>query len=140
MRCLVSVVVAVMFSAGAAAQKPKPGGAAVKKVEPANVTITGCLTKGSEGGAPLLTHALMSEAIAQSKSAGAKAAKRADAKPTTYALAASAALDAHLGHKVEISGTIAKPPAPADAKPGMARRTYDTVTVKTIKMLSGKCP
>jgi hypothetical protein len=140
MRCLVSLVAAVvMFSAGAAAQKPKAGGA-MKKIEPANVTVTGCVAKGSEGGAPLLTHALTSEAIAKSKTAGTKAAKGADAKPMTYALAASTALDAHLGHKVEISGTIAKPPAPVDAKPGMARRTYDTVTVKTIKMLSARCP
>jgi hypothetical protein len=141
MRCLVSLVVAVlMCSTAAAAQKPTERREVVKTVEPANVTVIGCLARGSEGGAPLLTHALKSDAIAKPKVAGAKGAKGATAKPMTYALVGNTALDAHLGHKVEVSGTIAKPPAPIDAKPGMARKTYDTVTVKTIKMLSASCP
>jgi hypothetical protein len=141
MRYLVILIVAALLcSAAPAVQAQKEQKDVARKPEPASVTVTGCLARGTEGGALLLTHALRTDAPAKPKAEATKAGKGANATPNTYALVGGTALDAHLGHKVEIAGTLAKPAPPVDPKPGMLRKTYDTLTVKTVKMVSASCP
>jgi hypothetical protein len=88
----------------------------------APVTVTGCLEKGDEQGEFQLSHATGSDAQQYELTAG----KGVD-------------LNAHVGHKVEITGEKA---SAADAK-GVgkeAQKTHEQVTVNSLRHIAAKCP
>lgn len=135
--------------AGAAAQTPRGRDQMDKNMDPASVTVTGCVAKDGEAGSLMLTHAMKTDEMGKPMAPMAKDAMGKDTmgkdlmtKDRSYALIGGMGIDVHLGHNVEIVGTMAKPTAATGAKPGMADKSmmHDAVTVQTVTMLSAVCP
>ena len=120
---------------GSAQQNPAAGKDIVKPS-----TITGCVAQS--GGVYRLDHAIAgtdSDVDTQNRPS-------TEASPTpkmmSYALL-GVDLKAHLGHKVEVTGTISsdktgKDSAPMKATPDM--KPAGTLNVKSVKMVSTTCP
>lgn len=140
--CLVTVCSVVTFGAQAPGTKPEQG--AMKLDAP--VTIVGCVAAGTGAGQFELTNAMMASAMAQEKM-NEKAKTNAGA---TYMLTGGENLKAHMGHKVEVTGTLAKmtghdkmageKPAAAAKDPSAAAKVHGTVAVTAVKMVSATCP
>ena len=109
------------------------------------VTVTGCVANGKEAGQYLLTNAV----IAPEKASSATGATSAPSFDKTASMVAGASytlkgdhLDAHVGHKVEVTGTTWHEKATstteiASSKDSTSPQT--TLDVKTVKMLSTTC-
>jgi hypothetical protein len=112
------------------------------------VTVTGCVAKGNEAGQYVLTNAVLaSEKTAATGTTTAPSIDKTASKAagTSYALKGDN-LEAHVGHKVEVTGTTWQEKAnPTDSKetstPTSAGSTSPQTTfdVKTVKMLSTTC-
>ncbi len=131
------------------ADKPSDPKAAVSVTPTTPVfTATGCIAKDAERGRYRLTNAEVVPS-AMPVATGTSGAPTLDApssmeQPTTYALYGNN-LKAHLGHKVEVTGTAsrthvadAKPTANGPATPAIESRP--TIDVTSLKMLSTTCP
>ena len=131
------------------ADKPSDPKAAVS-VTPATavLTATGCIAKDAERGRYRLTNA---EVVANTTpvATGTSGAPTLDApssmdQPTTYALYGNN-LKAHVGHRVEVTGTASRTHV-TDAKPTAnepptpAFESGSTIDVTSLKMLSTTCP
>ena len=117
-----------------------------------SVTVTGCVAAGTEAGRFILTNAAVVPAATAATTGTSGVASPADAAATTsYALTGSD-LKAHLGHKVEVTGTTsqhaakattAAPAAPAAdasaAVPAAASAPDATLDVKSLKMVAATC-
>ena len=144
-RLFVTFSLAAMCSTAAvAAQTPATPSAGQKPDH--TVTVTGCVAPGTGAGQFMLTNATSMPTVAADK---AKPPMEKDKMPPghtmSYLLVGGTDLKAHVGHKVEVSGTLAKPGVPADpaAKPDPGARAKDmggTVTVASVKMVSATCP
>lgn len=117
------------------------------------VTVTGCVAQGTDADHFKLTNAMMSPT--PMGTTGADAAAKPDASKTEAS--ASYELDGgnlkpHLGHKVEVSGTMdkksmdhstmAKPDAGAKEPMGTSGQkdmTAGKINVKSVKMLAATC-
>ena len=125
---LAGTVAAAQSGAGAPGQaKPSDAGAAI--------TVTGCVAAGPADQFQL-TNATMGSAAAEKDKPSADKPKLGLA---TYNLAGGTNLKAHVGHKVEVTGSIAKPDAAA-AKPAGADAPRGTLNVSNVKMVSSTCP
>ena len=128
----------VVFLAGsvaalsAQAGQPKPG------VKPS--TITGCVAQS--GTSFRLDHAV----VATDPDVDAQNRPGTEAGPTpktmSYALT-GADVKAHVGHKVEVTGTISSDAKSENVReikvvPGM--KLVGTLNVKSVKMISATCP
>ena len=147
-----SLGVLVLVSAASVGAQQYPAPKSDDKVAKDALTVTGCVGAGTEPNTFILT-----------KSGGAAATAAAPAAPTTPPTAAAPAADAviyrldspekvkaHLGHQVEVTGTLDETKA-ADAKEATpspdAAKTAGTsgkqpslkLKVKEVKMLSGTC-
>ena len=93
-------------------------------------------TRGAEGSAFILTKAMKSTGAAASSPASPNATSAASAAPTaSYRLDADdSKLTAHVGHKVEIMGTLADS-STAAPKAGESPR----LKVDSVKMIAAKC-
>lgn len=138
--CLVSVA-ALYGAATLAAQSGPPPSDQGKKPDH-TVTLTGCVAAGASAGHYTLTHATHAPAVAKD-AAGAKDKMAAD-HAMSYMLVGGGDWKPHVGHKVEVVGTVAKPDP---AKDTMAKTEKDkmpmmggTVTVTSFKMVSATCP
>jgi hypothetical protein len=155
--------IAILCSTGAAiAQAPAPKEpaakdqtAADKKMKEATVSVTGCVAQGADATHYVLNNATMTPAA---KTGTASKEMPADHPMMSYTLNGGE-LKPHVGHKVEVSGTIEKESMGMDAgkmgtmsdksKPGAADKMGKTgstemasgaLKVKSVKMLSTTCP
>jgi hypothetical protein len=147
--------IALATVASLAAQQPpaqqpptaqQPPAPAAAPASPGQVVITGCVqrtaqlpvgTAGTPAAAPDATKFILTKA---------SPASDATATPKTYRLdAEESALTAHVGHKVEITGTLdaAKPAAAVagdPAPPAAAAASPSKLKVASVKMIAASCP
>lgn len=131
--CAMACTAAVVTAQGAAT------GQDTTKKGMKDVTVTGCVSEGT-GGQYMLTNATMSGAM--------KSETKTEMKPMSFNLMGGE-LKAHVGHKVEVSGTM-------DPSKMMKHDTMDKdavektagdkmamggeIDVKSVKMISASCP
>lgn len=111
-----------------------------------SVTVTGCVAPGTGTGQFILTNAVTMPAVADKAKPVAEKEKMPPGRTMTYMLVGGTDLKAHVGHKVEVMGMLAKPGVPpsSSAKPdpgaSASKDTGGTVTVSSVKMVSATCP
>jgi hypothetical protein len=157
-RVLTTTCMAIVCSAGVAmAQAPaydKPQ--ADKKIAENSVIVTGCVADKNAGGQYLLTNAVKSGATAATATTAPPAAAATGTTGTTsvppalsFELWGGENLQAHLGHKVEITGTMDKADIdkigkPEEKKAEMATSEKDVKALKlkvtAVKMIAAVCP
>jgi len=121
-----------------------------------NITVTGCVaraqqsptgTTGTTGATATKSEAkfiLTNASLDTSKATGAAGTTGSAAPSSTsiaseYRLDASdAKLSAHVGHKVEISGTV-EAPSMSEQKPAASAANSPTLKVDTVKMIASTC-
>lgn len=100
---LSAISLATVCSVAALGAQSKPETAAQPAKPEAPVTISGCVAPGTAMGQFQLTHASVAGAAAEKPADAAK--PHADA---TYLLTGGENLKAHVGHKVEVTGTLSR--------------------------------
>jgi hypothetical protein len=132
---LAGYVAALPAHAGPKGQKPTTGKDGVKPS-----TIIGCVAQS--GAVYRLDHAI----VGRDPDVDTQNRPGTEASPTpkimSYVLT-GADLKAHLGHKVEVTGTISSDKTPKDTAeitgvPGM--KLVGTLNVKSVKMVANTCP
>jgi hypothetical protein len=113
------------------------------------VTVTGCVAEGTEAGSYTLTNAKVSgNPAASPTTTGTAGTERAEKSSSmehsgSYQLKGGD-LKAHVGHKVEVTGTTSDDKrTDKSANAGTTATTKDmpsTLTVKSVKMVSTTCP
>lgn len=116
-----------------------------------SVTVTGCVQKaearatGTTGttGTTETKFVLANASIKTDQTAGTTgttAAPPATAVASEYRLDTDESkLSMHVGHKVEITGTI-EPPSGSEQKPPASAANAPTLKVDTVKMVASTCP
>lgn len=149
--CALATVAAQTPPAGGAQTPPTTGTSAAAST----VTVTGCLARADEA-APTGTAGTAGAAMGATKfvlktAGGAAAAGTATAGTTgtakagtasSYRLdAADAKLSPHVGHQIEVTGTVEKMPAGASAEAGAAASApmAPKLKVESVKMISANC-
>jgi len=138
-----------MTMIGAASLAAAQAGSLDKKMDADKVTVTGCVATGSGEGSYTLTNAVMSSAVAE-KGSMAKDKPMPTEKDTmaadhamSYSLIGGDDLSAHVGHKVAVTGTVAKETSGAKPMPeGHDKMSMKqaTLNVASVKMISATCP
>ena len=152
MKCAAAVALAVGCSVALSAQavsadKNQAAQASVNSP----VTVTGCVAKGDEAGLYVLTNAVTAPVTAPSATGTTATPPIGNTAPvaaTSYGLKGDN-LEAHVGHKVEVTGTALQEatsttgiapskdaPSPTSAASTSAKPTLD---VKSVKMISTTC-
>jgi cytoskeletal protein RodZ len=144
-----SLGVLVLVSAAAVgAQAPAPK--SDDKVAKDSMTVTGCVGAGTEANTFILTKARSAAAAAAAAPTTPPAEAATAADPVIYRLDSPEKVKAHLGHQVEVTGTLDETTA-TDAKEATpstdAAKTAGTsgkqpslkLKVKEVKMLSATC-
>src|SRR5262245_39551631 len=142
-RLIGAMCVAMACSVGVAfAQYDKPQSKDQDKTAKADtVTITGCVADKDAKGHYMLNNA------ASASNPTSTTAPAPTTVASSYVLTGGGDLKAHVGHKVEITGTIdqAKMQKPADTATGTSGSTADksanadTLKVKSVKMVAETC-
>jgi hypothetical protein len=118
-----------------AAQQPPPTAAPAARADSSDkVVVTGCIQRGIQS--PVGTTGAPGAAAADAKFILTKASPASDATatPKTYRLDADdSQLTAHVGHKVEVTGTVDAKPAPGDAA------SPAKLKVASVKMIAASC-
>jgi hypothetical protein len=135
MKMLLMVVIVAGFAAALPAQA---GQEKTTTAKPS--TITGCVAQ--TGNSYRLDHAI----VATDPDADTQNRPATEATPTPKMLAYTLAggdVKAHVGHKVEVTGTVSPETKSKDAAeikgaPGM--KLVGTLNVKSVKMVSNTCP
>ena len=142
--------VAVLVAGSTVALVAQPAVASDKTV----VTVNGCVAAGEKADHYLLTKAAITPAALPTATGTAGTATKEDAPAameaaTSYQLKGGD-LKAHLGHQVEVTGTISQdlssirvksatpPAASADAATAVSAPT-GTLDVKSVKMIAATC-
>ena len=128
--CVVALAGAAVAAQGAGA----PG--QEKKPDASSITVTGCVAPGSGADQFQLTNATLGTAPPATEKAGEKPKMGLGA---TYNLMGGTNLKAHVGHKVEVTGTMAKPDTSAKPATG-GTAPAGTINVSNVKMVSASCP
>ena len=144
MRRLMSTfcLAAACFVAAAGAQSASaPAGQAEKKMDTA-VTATGCVAAGAVTGQYTLTDATLAPSAMDEMP---PATDKMSAPAATYTLKGGDDLKPHLGHKVQVTGTLAKPEMskekmPTTDAPKADKMITGTLNVTAVKMVSATCP
>ena len=144
-RQMTSMCVALAWSVAAVAAQDsmsKGGMDKMDKMAKGTVKVTGCVAAGSMADHYMLTHAEMShDAMGKDKMAMEHDKMAGDAM-MSYVLAGGN-LKAHVGHKVEVTGTLDKKNGMGNmkAKDSTAKddMTSSTLKVQSVKMLSDSC-
>ena len=122
--CSVTVIAA---QAGGAAPDDK-----MAKQSP-TVTVTGCVAEGT-----MADHYMLNNAMISSGGMMKNDAMSAN-QPTSFALSGGE-LKPHVGHKVEVTGTVSKMGhMDKDKMSPMAESKTPTLKVKTVKMIASTC-
>ena len=141
--------------AGLAAQNPPPTpqttspASAQKDTASKSITVTGCVQKAAEG-ATGTSGSTASRGTSETKflltSAAMGATGTAGTAPST-AVASEYRLDAddakltpHVGHKVEIAGTVDQASAPSSQPPTASAANAPKLKVDSVKMIAATCP
>jgi hypothetical protein len=155
-RVLAGTFMAATFAVGLAAQTPQnppstppsqPPMQEARESASKNVTVTGCLKAGENPDSFMLSELKFGKA--SDKAVGTSgAAPAAIASATSLKLTGSPSgtkLSEHVGHTIEVTGTVAEksasaPSAPADpaARPSSASAT-PALEVRSVKMVSATC-
>jgi hypothetical protein len=168
-----SASLAALFAAAAIAQTPAQEQQQPSPVKPTVLTVTGCLRAGAEPGSYVLNNLEWRDVSANptgtsgttgttTPPAGAPPSAISAATLKLVGTETSTKLSEHVGHKVEITGTLvdehaptpalADGPKPSDARTGSAgdqtqrereakpqTRAEHTLNVRTVKMVAEKC-
>lgn len=139
-RLTVAMTVAVMFGVA--------GGSSAQTATDHPMSMSGCITAGKSAGQYMLTNAMMGGAMDKDK----MAKPGMGGQMMSYALAGGSNLKAHMGHKVEVMGTMSKMDMDAMGKMDkMSKMDRDkmmagknmkamTLNVTSVKMVSATCP
>jgi hypothetical protein len=135
-----STLVAIALTATVAAQQPPAPAPTPASAPPSSsdkVVVTGCIQRGIQspigttGAAGAVPAAADASKFILTK---ASPASDATASPKTYRLdAEDSQLTAHVGHKVEVTGTLDAKPAPGDAA------APSKLKVASVKMIAASC-
>jgi hypothetical protein len=127
------VAIALTATATVAAQQPPAPASAPNSSD--KVVVTGCIQRGIQS--PVGTTGAAGAAAADASKfilTKASPASDATATPKTYRLDADdSQLTAHVGHKVEVTGSIDAKPAPGDAA------APSKLKVASVKMVAASC-
>jgi hypothetical protein len=131
------VAIALTATATIAAQQPPPPAASASSANSTDkVVVTGCIQKGIQSPVGTSGAAGAAAAADASKFLLTKASPVSDATatPKTFRLdAEDSQLTAHVGHKVEITGTLDAKPAAGDAA------APEKLKVASVKMIAASC-
>src|SRR5262245_45921791 len=125
-------------------QTPPPAQQPSRDTKPSTVTVTGCVAEGSSGSF-VLNNAMMSNAMKKEGTSGTTPPSTPSTSSTTYTLVGGENLKAHVGHKVEVTGTPGAASS-ATATAGAAGATASSASkaqelrVQSVKMVSATCP
>ena len=130
--CVVTLAGAALAAqgAGAPAQEKKP--------DAGSITVSGCVAPGAGADQFQLTNATMATAAVDKEKAPGDQPKMG--LGATYNLVGGTNLKAHVGHRVEITGTMAKPDTAAAKPPAGGAMPAGTLNVGNVKMVSTSCP
>jgi hypothetical protein len=126
------VAIALTATATVAAQQPPAPASSPDSSD--KLVVTGCIQRGLQS--PIGTSGAAGAAADASKFILTKASPVSDATatPKTYRLDADdSQLTAHVGHKVEIAGTLDAKPVPGDAA------APSKLKVASVKMVAASC-
>jgi len=105
------------------------------------VTVTGCVADKDANGKYMLNNARMGDTSSTASSATGTTGSTA-AETMSYELTGDN-LKAHVGHKVEVTGTVQQAKASKKASSAMGSTTNaannETLRVKSVKMISDSC-
>ena len=123
----------------ALAQTPPPSQPPpAQGAKPGSVTVSGCLAEGTPAGHFMLNNAMMIPGAM--KKEGAPPMATGDKSMTaSYMLMGGENLKAHVGHKVEVTGTFGMAPK-MDEKSATAKPMARELNVQSVKMISATCP
>jgi hypothetical protein len=139
--CAIALAVAGLWAQSGTMDKDKMDkGKMDKGMKSGTIMVTGCVADGS-GGHYMLNNAMMAGDM--------KGQMKEDMKPMSYDLMGGN-LKAHVGHKVEVTGTMASDKMMKDGKMDkgkmdkmdkdkMAGEMHGGINVKSVKMLSATC-
>jgi hypothetical protein len=151
-RMLSTICMAAMYSVVAAAQSGSTTpGQADKKMDAATMTVTGCVAAGASAGHYMLTNATSSSAMDKDKD---EAMPKDKMSTMSYMLMGGNDLKPHIGHKVEVTGTMAagdmgkmsdhhkmaKDKTMTDKDKMSKEMVGGTLNVTSVKMISATCP
>jgi hypothetical protein len=157
MRVWSATCAAVVFAVTAAvlAQDPPSSQASQSKSTAAKkITVTGCVQRAQQsapstpgtGATSSATETKFVLTNASINTTGTAATSGATNPPSTavaseYRLdAADAKLTSHVGHKVEITGTVEQPTGTTAQPPAASAANAPTLKVDDVKMLGSTCP
>ncbi len=136
-------VAAACFVAAAGVQSASASAGQAEKKMDTPVTVTGCVAAGAATGQYTLTNATLAPAAVDKMPPPAE--DKMSAPATSYTLKGGDDLKPHLGHKVAVTGTLAKPDMSMEKMPTEAPKadkmmTGGTLNVTSVKMVSATCP
>ena len=156
------VAVAFAFTAGLLAQQPPPTQPPAQSMSAKSITVSGCLQRaeqaptGTSGaaasGAAGATRSASETKFVLTNAAMSKSGTTGTAgttPPSTAAVASEYRLDAddakvtpHVGHKVEITGTVDAAPSTTQppAAPAASAANAPKLKVDSVKMVAATCP
>jgi hypothetical protein len=136
------VAAACLVAAAGAQSASASAGQAEKKLD-TPVTVTGCVAAGAVTGQYTLTNATLAPSAMDKVP---PATDKMSAPATSYTLKGGDDLKPHLGHKVQVTGTLAKPDMSKEKMPTTETPKADTMitggtlNVTSVKMVSATCP
>jgi hypothetical protein len=137
MKKILSAICVVTLAGAAVAAQGAGAPAQEKKPDAGSITLTGCVAPGAGADQFQLTNATMGSAPAEKEKTSTDKPKMA--LGATYNLVGGTNLKPHVGHKVEVTGTLAKADAAAKPSPGGAMPA-GSLNVNNVKMVSSTCP
>jgi hypothetical protein len=136
------------FTAGLLAQQPPPSNPPAQASSSKAITISGCVQRaeqgptGTSGTAGATRDSSESKFLLTSAAASTSATAGTSGSNADAAIAPSYRLDAddakltpHVGHKVEIAGTVDQPSSASTSSTSAPK-----LKVETIKMIAASCP
>ena len=158
-RRLILTALAVLLGASLttlAAQTPSPAAQTASTSTPTNaVTVEGCIQPsvnavsatpdavavGTSGSVSTATAYILTRAMKPTGTSGSSAAGSAAIAPTYQLAAEDSKLTPHVGHKVEITGTLVSPAPSASSRPSSAAGVAPapTLKVENVKMIADTC-
>jgi hypothetical protein len=143
------VTVAVLAQAPPSSSQPPPSPSSAAKA----ITVSGCVqkaqtaptgTSGTAGAASSASEAkfiLANASMSPSGTAGTSGSTPSSAMASEYRLEADdAKLTPHVGHKVEITGTVEPPKGASSTPPSASAANAPTLKVDNVKMVATTCP
>jgi hypothetical protein len=130
------------LAAAPMAQAPNATNQGTPKPKPDEAVVTGCVAAAPEAGHFILNNAELKGIVKPAENMMPSGPPRkASDTPTSYQLTGGE-LQAHVGHKVEITGAMekAKPTEAGGAVVGTSGTGTPTLKVTAVKMIASTCP